>query len=448
MRRILIIGLGALFLFLVPGLWPNQSEAAGANETTPDHENNQLVVKLNPPATIAEINAAYGTVTIETLLSNAGIHLLQVPTGESAIALAVAMAEDRRLRYAELNYIGSAPEANSRDIYAWPDEGAGIQESETARIDPRDLYGWAGGGADDARYHTQPAIHRLQISQAQETSDGTGVVVAVLDTGIDREHPEFASRLTQTGYDFIDDDPTPEDTPNDLDDDGDGFIDEVAGHGTHVAGIVHLVAPQAQIMPLRVLDSDGQGNSFVIAEAMLYAVQHGADVINLSLGSPVPSVFLQDVVDQVTAAGVVVVAAAGNLNEDSPQYPAATACVLAVTSVGPGSTKSTYANFGPWVDVAAPGDRVYSSYPDNGYAWWSGTSMATPFVSGQVALLRSANPTLSIEDIGLLVAGTAQSLDRQNQQYEGQLGAGRINIGASLTLLTNGQRPDTTTNPP
>ncbi len=228
------------------------------------------------------------------------------------------------------------------------------------------------------------------------------------------------------------------DEPNGLDDDGDSLVDEAAGHGTHVAGIIHLVAPDARIMPLRVLDSDGRGNMFTLAKALLYASSNGADVVNLSLGTPSRSDLLRDAVRELTRNGVAVVAAAGNGNTNAKQYPAADNCALAVTSVGSANTKSTFANFGGWITVAAPGEGIYSTLPPSGYAWWSGTSMATPFVAGQAALISSLSPSLTVRDVATLISGTAQSLDVMNPAFAGQLGSGQIDIGVSLERLQAG----------
>jgi subtilisin family serine protease len=399
----------------------------------------QIVVKLATAVTIDEVNAVYGTTTLRTLLNSAGIHLLQLPPDANADALLAAMTADNRLLYAEMNYIGMAPEAHGAEIYGWPDNDADAGDTNL-----RTLYEWEMAAYTDGRYLHQPAVQRVNLAPAHHITQGAGVIVAVLDTGVDLSHPLLASRLTAARYDFVDDDPWPFDEFNGLDDDGDGNIDEVAGHGTHIAGIIRLVAPQAQIMPLRVLNSDGQGNIFVVAEAILFAAEHGAQVINLSLGTIHQSAFLTDVLSQVEARGVVVVSAAGNMNMNLLQFPAATACSLAVTSLGPGPIKSRFASYGSWVDVAAPGYRIYSAYPNNSYAWWSGTSMATPFVSGQVALLRSVNPALTVEDIGRLIGSTATSVDQQNQNYAGLLGAGQINIGDSVLSLTSGQWANST----
>ncbi|MBE2198612.1 MAG: S8 family serine peptidase [Anaerolinea sp.] len=409
-----------------------------------NYESDQIVVKIMPTAVIDEINSRYSTSTVRRLLNNADIYLLQAASAANVAETVDAMSNDPDVQYAELNLIASAPEASGRDIYGWPEGSAGANPQQTD-VNPRLHFKWEISGSDSTYYYEQPAVH--QIKSNQSFSQGSGIVVAILDTGIDLDHPILINNIIDNGYDFIDNDAVPEDEFNNLDDDGDGFIDEAAGHGTHVAGIVHLVAPSAQIMPLRVLDSDGQGNSFVIAEAMLYALENGADVINLSSGTTRQSQFLLDVVEQVTAGGIVVVAAAGNLNEDTPQYPAAAACALAVTAVGPGRVKADYANYGAWVDLVAPGERIYSTYPDGVFAWWNGSSMATPFVAGQVALIHSHSPSLTLEEVGQLIAGTAESLDNANHNYNGLLGAGLIDIQDSLEHLVNGTWPDTSLNP-
>jgi subtilisin family serine protease len=405
------------------------------------YEINQIVVKLNSGATIADVNAGYGTTTLRTLINSAAIYLLEAPAGADAEQLVQAMHGDSRLLYAELNFIGRAPEANPSDTYAWPYNSA-LRQGETIpteSLESRLLYEWQWGGSDSAHYFNQPAVHAIRLSDGQAYSSGAGVTVAVLDTGVQLNHPVLVPHLSPVRYDFVDDDPAPNDSPNGLDDDGDGFIDEIAGHGTHVAGVIHLVAPQAQIMPLRVLDSDGQGNNFIVAEAMLYAAQHGADVINLSLGTSYESEFLLDVVRQVSAAGVVVVAAAGNQNLATPQYPAGSPCALAVTALDNGRLKADYANYGLWVDAAAPGEHLYSTFPTSGFAWWSGTSMSTPLVAGQAALIRSLNPSLSPAVVARFISGTAEA--HNSPQYSGQLGAGLIDIGDSLASAAAGQLP-------
>jgi thermitase len=224
-----------------------------------------------------------------------------------------------------------------------------------------------------------------------------------------------------------------------LDADGDGLKDEMVGHGTHVAGIVDLVAPAAKIMPLKVLDSEGDGDVFTIAKAIVYAQSNKANVINLSLGSSSRSAMLQEVIKDTIKKGVIVAAAAGNSNSSLPHYPAAgngtvgsAEGLVAVTSVNRYLKKSDYANYGTWVDIAAPGDGIRSTFPISVYANWSGTSMATPFVSGQAALIHALYGSLDPVGVEKKIRTSAQPLTLQNPTYVGMLGAGQANVCASL----------------
>jgi subtilisin family serine protease len=374
-----------------------------------DYVDGQVVVKLNPAsgATIEEINADYDTIVLQTILISGNIYLLEIPEDEDVEDVVELMEDDLRLLYAEPNWFSESPEADPSETWAW-------------------------GGYDPTPMNSQYAIEMIGLDAAHQVTLGAGVVVAVLDTGVQLDHPDLVNRLTAVRYDFVSDDGVPDDEFNGLDDDGDGYIDEAAGHGTHVSGIVHLVAPQAQIMPLRVLDSDGRGNVFLATEAIIFAFENGADVINLSLGTSEQSELLEDMINVAIEAGVVIAAAAGNLNSSSEQYPAAEEGVIAVTAIGPGGIKADFANYGEWVDIAAPGEGIHSTFPVDGYAQWQGTSMATPFVAGQVALIRSVAPTMSAGQILALIQSTAQPIDAQNPGYEGQLGAGHIEVGDSV----------------
>ena len=383
-----------------------------------DYEPGQIVVKLAPLSenNLLGINHTYGTTTLASLPDHSDIFLLQAPLGSDTERLVRVMARDVRLVYAELNSINESPEDGGTDrIYGWGDDSTPMQNQDSTR-----------------------AMH---LESAHDLSRGGGTLVAVLDTGVQADHPVLANSLDVLGYDFVDNDLAPDEETNGLDDDGDGRVDELYGHGTHVAGIVHLVAPEARLLPLRVLNSDGRGNNFRTASAIVYAAHRGADAINLSLGTPHQSLLLRDVVGEAARLGVVVVGAAGNLNTDAEQYPAAEACAIGVTSVNARDKKSSFANYGDWIGVAAPGENIYSPFPVDGYAWWSGTSMATPFVAGQAALLRGVNPQLSLDEVGLLIGGTTESLDRSNPAYRGQLGEGRIDLFASLESLAAGSWP-------
>ena len=189
-------------------------------------------------------------------------------------------------------------------------------------------------------------------------------------------------------------------------------------------------------MPVRVLDDDGGGTMWNVAEGMFWAAQHGAKIINMSLGTHGSAKVLRDAVETVTAQGVLVVAAAGNDGADRPNFPAAAPLALAVGSVGPGDIVSTFSNYGRWIDVVAPGEDIHSTYafPSDSYAMNSGTSMATPWVAGEAALLLARNPSLSPAGITTAIKAGAQSIDVQNPSLVGSLGAGRVDFAASLRL--------------
>ena len=226
---------------------------------------------------------------------------------------------------------------------------------------------------------------------------------------------------------------TPYDFGNDRDDDGDGVKDEMVGHGTHVAGIVALAAPGARIMPVRALDSEGRGTTFGIAKAIRYSVSRGADVVNLSLGSSAESDLLEDLIgdgDDDSSSRTFFVAAAGNDGNTTIRYPAGEDGAIAVSSVDQAKKKSDFANFGSWISIAAPGSGIHSSFPTSRYATWSGTSMATPFVAGQAALIKSLKPTAPAECVTGIIRTTAEPLAASDPTYGTRLG-GHADLGAS-----------------
>jgi len=254
-------------------------------------------------------------------------------------------------------------------------------------------------------------------------------VVAVLDTGFQLTHPQLVNRLTTARYDFVDNDANPD---NILDANGDGQADGVSGHGTHVAGVVAQAAPEAMIMPLRVLDTNGVGNIAWVIEAIQYAEANGANVINLSLGMPTHSNAVEEALYQAKHDfNIVVVAAAGNDNSNQRTFPAAfNDSVIAVSAVGATGEKTDFSNFGPWVEIAAPGDSIYSAFPLNGFAWWSGTSMAAPWIAGQAALLLSKCPGLNANTVMDRITTTATPLAVG-------LGAGLADVAKSLQAPCN-----------
>ncbi|MGQ0723552.1 MAG: S8 family serine peptidase, partial [Candidatus Eiseniibacteriota bacterium] len=264
---------------------------------------------------------------------------------------------------------------------------------------------------------------------ANIVATGAGTLVAIVDTGVDLSHPDLAAVVRADGWDFVDGDADPADVEDGTDNDNDGTIDEAAGHGTHIAGIVHAVAPDAEMLPLRVLDSDGVGTVFDVARAVRHAAAAGADVINLSLGFEGYSRVVDWAVQMAHDADVVVVASAGNDGRyNTTHFPANLAGVINVAAVNADDLKAPFSNFGPEVALSAPGVGIISTYLFHGYASWSGTSMAAPFITGAAVIVRETSPASSADAVRSSITRAASRPDHGGLPYEGLLGAGRVDL--------------------
>jgi subtilisin family serine protease len=392
----------------------------------------ELMVKLRSTQALQPLLARY-PVTLVSRFGARPIYRLKVIGAARVADLITALGAEPEVMIAEVNPTGRSPEA-------------------------RKNMPWAIGTPQ--AYLAQWAPQTLHLAGAQALSTGAGIRVAVLDTGVDRSHPALAGRLLP-GFDFVDGDADPSEggTPADA-----GY-----GHGTHVAGLVALVAPGARILPLRVLDADGVGNAWVLAEALLYAADpdgnpdtdDGAQVINLSLGSLSRTRILDTVAQIVSCApavpddaigdrsdpgynddatrcsrsnGALVVAAAGNdASASLREYPAAEGAygLLSVAASNNQRRLAGFSNFGPWIDLAAPGDGLTSSFPGGGYATWGGTSMAAPLVAGAAALLRAQDHSLAPKDVVQRLKRTAAVLCATNLRQIDPLAALTSTVPAS-----------------
>jgi len=352
-----------------------------------DYVANEVLVKLNPLANVLKILITYGldpNIGPNDRLGSLPIYRLRITDGVSPLIKAATLALNPLVAYAEPNYIGDAP--------------AGVYQS-----------GWSKGENDDSGYRTQWAPDMIRLPEAHTISRGAGITVAILDTGADLIHPALAGHLVQ-GFDFVDLDADPSE-------EGVYGQDAAYGHGTHVAGLVALAAPDAKIMPLRILKPDGTGNSWLLAQAIRYATDYGVGVINLSYSVRHRSLLIDDVLSTVTSVqpGAVVAAAAGNSGGTAPEYPAAEDVpgLLAVAASTLSDKLADFSTRGSWVSVAAPGDRIVSSVPlDSGsaYATWSGTSMATPLTAGVAALVRAAQPNLKPAEVAQQIIATSATI--------------------------------------
>jgi subtilisin family serine protease len=303
-------------------------------------------------------------------------------------------------------------------------------------------------------YATQPAAVIIQAQEAQQAFNVTGAgIVAMIDTGVDTQHPALVPVLV-TGYNFINNTPngsetgtlnqssaavldggSPTATLNQssaavLDGNGgtpvylngqtiavlnqssaavlDGGQGADYGHGTMTAGIVHLVAPTAQIMPLKAFSSDGTGYLSNIIRATYYAVQHSSKVISMSFDFTSSSTEMGKAIKYATQKGIICVASAGNDGVNEVVYPAGYAGVMGVASTSDLDTRSTFSSYGSDVWVAAPGEGIVSTYPNGTYSAGWGTSFSAPFVSGTAALLVQVSPTVNQQQAAAAIANAVQ----------------------------------------
>ncbi|MBL8327347.1 MAG: S8 family serine peptidase [Rubrivivax sp.] len=360
--------------------------------------NTDVVLMLKPGYPLQPLLRRY-RLTLAEQFGQRPIYRLRAAPGTQLSVLVERLRGETSVRAAELNVAVANPESRRVSVWAVGESAQG--------------------------YATQYAPGLINLDAALELTRGGGVRVAVLDTGADLEHPALAARWARDplgrvlGRDFVDDDLVPAEG---------GTLGRVGfGHGTHVAGIVARTAPGARLMPVRVLDANGVGNAWVLAEALAWALDpdgdpstdDGAHIINLSLSATTPTDLLKRVAEMATCesdddddfmqdAGfaadrarcdngfaAVVLAAAGNGGSDQERtYPAAEEVkgTLAVTAHDAQRKLAGFANWGSWIGISAPGDRIVSTVPGGGYGTWSGTSMATPWVAGTAALLMSTRP--------------------------------------------------------
>jgi len=267
------------------------------------------------------------------------------------------------------------------------------------------------------------------------------VLVAVVDTGIDWHHPDLAAHYVPLGYDWVNNNPDP------MDD---------YGHGTHVAGIIGAVInnslgiaglAQVRIMAEKVLDASGEGASSNVALGIIHAVDRGAKIINLSLGSNENSELLHEAVKYAYDHGVLIVAAAGNDATNAKSYPAAYGEAVAVSATDNLDNPAVFTSYGDWVDIAAPGVNIYSTFGNDSYAYMSGTSMASPHVAGVAALIWSRFPTMTRDQVWAQLQYSADDLGEPG--FDVYYGFGRVNARRAVeqaptdhdVLVLNLKRP-------
>jgi len=302
-------------------------------------------------------------------------------------------------------------------------------------------------------YQAQPTWQIMHGQDALADSRGAGVIIADLNSRVDSTHPAIASHLTG-GFDFVTGKPTGYGVLNaesaSFMDQPPGLLDQLTSsllgqstagflnsmnlpiassnpaysHGTEVAGVLAAIAPDSSIMPLRVFDDNGQTDLFSVAKAIRYAVQHGAQVINMSFGTMTNSNAIQNSITYAKSMNVTMTASAGNNNTNSPQYPAAYSGVITTAATNISDQKAWFSNYGGDVVMDAPGDNIILPYPGGLYSVVSGTSFSAPVLAGTAALIRSLRTTGTTASI----TGAAVNINAENPNFVNQLGFGRIDV--------------------
>ena len=411
----LALASGACGRHLSDAVSPNVNRATSRATLEEGQGPHRIVVAMLAPGTLAaEDLTAYGGEIVEYRAAE-GLVSLRAGPNMTDDDLMSALAGDPRI-------VAFEPER-------WFETAESRQRS----------FAFDDGLGSALTYAEQPAGRSIGLHRAHTTSLGSGVRVAILDTGADLTHPALQGAIVG-GYDFVDFDPDPSDEANGIDDDEDGFVDDAYGHGTHVAGIVHLAAPNAELLVVRVLDSEGRGSLLQVAAGVRWALSNGARVINLSLGSLGFSSTLEQALAEAEALGVVVVTSAGNWGAEVPvEYPASSQHVFAVAAVDTGGVPADFTSRGPYVALSAPGVGVRSAYPGGLYRLWSGTSMSAPFVAGSAALLLSQHPEWGLGDVRQQLSMTAGPVV---DSPPNTMGAGRLDAGAAVAPMLISDEPE------
>ena len=372
-----------------PGTGRPKVAAGPARAGRPEYVDGQLLVKFEHDASRHAVSAALAEagVDVEDRVDKIDVRVVDVPAPRTAEALAELRASP-------------AVEYVERDV--------AMQMFDTI---PNDSL-WPG----------QWGPELVQAPRAWDSATGSAtIVIAVLDTGVDHAHPDLQG-ATIPGYDFVNGDADPSD-------------DE--GHGTAAAGVMGArtnngegqagLCWRCSLMPVKVLDGSGEGDTASVAAGIIWAADHGARVISMSLGGEGTTQTLSDAVEYAVGKGVLLVAAAGNSGSATPVYPAAYPQVLSVAGTNDDDGLYSWSNYGAWVKVAAPGCNT-APWIDAAYVNFCGTSSAAPLVSGLAGLALSAQPGATSAAVVQAIAGTAAPLPSAVEH-------GRVDAARALAAL-------------
>jgi thermitase len=407
MKRILMASFAAVIMGCgaITVAAPGNAVTTGNAATQSSHVAGQIMVKFRDKGAAAGVLRQHG-LSEGPGIGSTGAQLIKVPAGKE-LQLIEALSRNPAVEYAEPDELVTAATADPYFDRQYALQNVGQSFTNTANTLT------IATGKEDAD---------VDAVEAWKITTGSGIKVAVLDTGVANDHDDISSQVV--GYaNFVSAD-TKEDPKADPED--------KYGHGTHVAGIVAAkanntigvagVCPDCSILDVKVLNDSGAGSSSVIANGISWAASNGAKVINMSLGLRVSSRTLEAAVNNAWSQGAVIVAAAGNAGTQAKIYPGAYPNVIAVAATDNNDAKASFSTYGKWVDVAAPGVNVYSTFPNHefqlgtqndrsmGYDVASGTSMASPVVAGVAALAWSSHTGATNTSVRANVESTADKI--------------------------------------
>ncbi|MBM3259648.1 MAG: peptidase S8 [Candidatus Sericytochromatia bacterium] len=377
----------------------------------------QVLVKRAPGTTAAlnVANVALRPMAISVGMAQLGWSMVGVAPSQVNTALS-ALRQDRSVLAAQPNL--------QRNL---------VKPGVAPGLEAAGLPGFVTAAApNDPLFGKQYAPQLVKAPGAWGFTTGKGQTIAIVDTGVDTGHPDLKAHMVP-GWNTVDN------SANDKDD---------FGHGTHCAGIaagltnnkvgIAGIAPDAKIMSVKVLGSDGSGSDETVASGITWAADHGATVISLSLGGPGESKVMNDAVDYAIRKGAVLVAAMGNDGTNEKSYPAACPGVIAVGASDSQDKIADFSQWGSWISVAAPGVKIFATMPTykvamsdwgfpRNYASMDGTSMACPAAAGVTALIRASQPSLAVAQVKARLEATADKVPAQNNAPNEYFGNGRVN---------------------
>ncbi len=337
--------------------------------------------------------ATFEASSAQLISAESNIYRVVIRQDVSPIAAAAALMHDSAVIYAEPNYRRSAQRT-----------------------------------PDDSVIGQQWGLRNVQAFDAWEITTGGPIVVAVVDTGVDKDHPDLQGKVLP-GFNALA---------------GNGDTSDNNGHGTAVAGLIAAntnngrgiagLCWDCKILPVKVLSSRGNGDDATVSTGIRWAVDNGARIINLSLGGSEDSQTLHDAVNYAVSKGVLVVVASGNDHEsgNATSYPAAYDNVVGVGATGPSNTITGFSNTGPYVDIAAPGVGLWTTLPNGEYGPPNGTSFSSPYVAGAAALIFTLRPDLPAQDVTCILEAGAD--DEGAPGRDDEYGWGRLNVLKSLQI--------------